>query len=278
VLRDADQVALCGGAAPGDVCVLRLAAAIGAAGGSAHGSAEWHGATMAVQVYVGTLTRFFSHDWETEAQRDARRTGNTVIVTGPDGQPIRPQDPATIEPQILLWRDYVARGVVSIDAALSWPEGMAAPYFTLGMSWDALGALYLWAAYAEKPGVPRPGSVSRWAEDPVFVAQSASHDRSILNSLLCSFWLPSAQVFSMACTHPAEGRAKVASLPVLRRALADLNAKTWRASGPQIGQWRQLYREDTGGLIEPAARYAFSVILTLANVAHRDGLPMTLRF
>ena len=233
---------------------------------------------MAVQAYVGTLTRFFSYDWETEAQRDAHRTGETVVVVTTDGQPVQLGDPKAIEPQITEWRAYVAKGAAGAGAELHWPEGMGPPYFTLGLSWDALAALYLWAAYAQTPEAQFPERVDDWANDDVFLTQAANKALSPLAVLLCGFWLPSAGTFRMECAHPAEGRTTVVSLPMLRDALEQLNACTWRASPAEIAQWRSLYGGDTGGLLDPAARYAFSVFWDLAATAQREGLPMTLRF
>ena len=63
---------------------------------------------VGLDIYVGSLTRYLAHDWETVLQRWARETGTSYVLTRVD---LEPGEPIT-DPQVIL------------DAVTSWQTGL----------------------------------------------------------------------------------------------------------------------------------------------------------
>jgi hypothetical protein len=97
---------------------------------------------MALDVYVGSLTRYYTGDWENVADRTARARGSPQ----PTG---RQRDVETVRPAVLAWRDTLATSLgsnVVMGLGLDWDEASEAPHFTGRPGWDGFGSLVLWAA------------------------------------------------------------------------------------------------------------------------------------
>jgi hypothetical protein len=129
---------------------------------------------MGLDIYVGTLSRYFSGDWKGVVQQAAEAQGIPfeVIRTGSAGE--APIDPDEIRNTVLVWRRAVAANFKASEADPEpWDESPSAPYFTDKPGWEGYNSLFLLAIYAMYPGRLLPdGLVEDLKTDPVFRAYS----------------------------------------------------------------------------------------------------------
>ena len=109
---------------------------------------------MGLDVYVGSLTRYNSGDWELIAQKVAREMGVPFQVIRPDGETSEAIPPDETKRVIFEWRNSISK---ALGTLLDWDESPHSPYFTDKPDFDGYMALLLWAACAEQ-SVPPP----RW--------------------------------------------------------------------------------------------------------------------
>ena len=102
---------------------------------------------MGLDVYVGTLTRYYAGQWETIVQRTGREQGFAVEVQRQHVD-AAVTDPAALEPVLIEWRDTLSAALSThLRGPLRWDEGMGPDYFTDKPAWDCYGSLLVWAAH-----------------------------------------------------------------------------------------------------------------------------------
>jgi len=236
---------------------------------------------MALDVYVGSLTRYYAGDWENIAEKTARERGAPYQIARPGGSADRRKDPQKIGSAIEAWRSTLSASLASnIARPLDWDETVAAPYFTGRPGWDGFGSLVLWAAYAENPALRRPDILpEEWDNDPALIRSNASGFRSRYSHLVrnVELWLPAPFEFTFEGEDVDGRRVVVGSTMTLRRQLDELNVATWKASAAAVGQWgREPPAEDAA--LELCARYAFAILLDLSRAAVERRLPMKMDY
>lgn len=88
---------------------------------------------MGLDIYAGTLTRYYSHNWKTSVQRWAEENGYTFSKVTPDGTPVSEDspDPAEVERDVKEWRDTLLKVLSPEDGAYApWDEDNYREYFT----------------------------------------------------------------------------------------------------------------------------------------------------
>ena len=237
---------------------------------------------MGLDVYVGTLTRYYSGEWETAIQQAARASGQTVIVVRPGASDEAKVDPAVIREAVEAWRGALSEHLAEyLPAPLSWSEADDEPYFTDKPAWDCFGALLAWAAHLEQPGLPKPATVDleSWTEDPAFKASLAPGFETRFPALLAQeeLWLPGG--FELAFgTDDLSGKAvSISSVEALLATLDAVNEASWQADARTIGEWRRAGAEFTADF-ETKARMGFAVMHSLANAAVAHQLPLKLDY
>ena len=222
---------------------------------------------MALDVYVGSLTRYYAG----AGCRMARADAAADLV----------KDPARIHPAVLAWRAVLGDTLGSnIAGPLDWDESPETPHFTGKPGWDGLAALVLWAVYAEHPALRRPDALpDEWENDPALARSNADGFRSRYSHLVrhVELWLPSSFPFTWDGEDVAGRRVVVGSAPTLRRQLADLNGATWKAGDGTVAGWRRKPPPHEAPL-ELRARYGFAAMVEAAQRAVDHRLPMKLDF
>jgi len=232
---------------------------------------------MALDVYVGSLRRFYSGDWQSAADKAAPSGAARREADRPTAD--RPADVERIRASVLSWRRNLAASLVSTTTVpIDWNESPEAPYFTGQVGWDGFGSLVLWAAYAESPALRRPATLAEeWDDDPALIRCNAEGFRSRYSNLVrnVELWLPVPLPFTFEGEDIDARRIVMGSTEMLSRQLADLNNATWKAKPEEIAGWarRQLSQE---GSLELQARYAFGVMSDLVHKAVEYRLPMKL--
>jgi|SRR5262249_39466995 len=236
---------------------------------------------MGLDVYVGSLTRYYSGNWETVVQRYARETGTPLTVIRTNEEPSERLDAASAHQYILQWRSSLSDGLgENLSEPLDWDERADAPYFTDKPAWDCYGSLQLWAAYEEHPGLQRPvGPVEDWSEDPGLNASRSQDFRTRYPNLLLNveFWLPIDLGFTFTAPNPAGNSCVFGSSSALIRELNDLNNRTWAAGEDQVGLWHHNAR-DREAPLEKSAQFAFAILSSLAAASVQNRVPMLLDY
>ena len=82
---------------------------------------------MGLDIYAGTLTRYYAHNWKSAVQQWAEANGYTFQRVTPEGEQVKEEaelDPAEIQDIVENWRDQVIAGISQPDREpyLPWPE------------------------------------------------------------------------------------------------------------------------------------------------------------
>ncbi|TAJ98054.1 MAG: hypothetical protein EPO10_11125 [Reyranella sp.] len=232
---------------------------------------------MALDVYVGSLTRYYAGAWENIVEKAARARGAPHRVRS-----AKPTDEGKsqdrIRPRVLAWRAALAKALGDrLSAPLDWDETQAAPWYTHRPGWDGFGSLVLWAAYAEHPALRLPETLpEEWDHDLALTRSTTAGFRSRYSHLVrnVEMWLPVAFEITFEGEDVEGRRVVMGSVTTLRRQLADLNAATWKASAADVAAWGRVVTEE--GTVEERARFAFAVLTELAERAQAERLPMKL--
>ena len=234
---------------------------------------------MALDVYVGSLTRYYAGDWESIAHKKGKRLRPRARPNArAAGEPGKESE--RIRKAVLGWRDGMERALRQhLAEPLDWAETTEAPWFTGRPGWDGFGSLVLWAAYAEQPGLPRPaGLPEEWDDDPALVRSNADGFRSRYSHLVrnVELWLPCAFDFTFEGEDIDGRRIIVGSSTMLGRQLGELNAATWRMDAGDLAALAK--NRPNGNGLESCARRARAVMTGLVQSAVEHGLPMKLDY
>ena len=105
---------------------------------------------MGFDIYAGTLTRYYSHNWKTVVQQWAEENGYSFNRITPDGEPADDEElsPAEVQAVVENWRDQILSAISQPGQPpyAPWPEDNEKPYYTDKPDWDAFGAMLLVAA------------------------------------------------------------------------------------------------------------------------------------
>ena len=73
---------------------------------------------MGLDIYAGTLTRYYAHNWKSAVQQWAEANGYTFQRVTPEGEQVEEEaelDPAEIQDIVENWRDQVIAGISQPD-------------------------------------------------------------------------------------------------------------------------------------------------------------------
>lgn len=236
---------------------------------------------MALDVYVGSLTRYYAGDWESVADRSVRERARKAT----SGQPRAPGEPNKdrdrIQASVLAWRRTLDGALAPhLGEPLSWDESLEVPWFTGRPGWDGFGSLVLRAAYAEQPALRRPASLpEEWDDDAALVRSNADGFRSRYSHLVrnVELWLPASFDFTFEGEDVDGRRIIVGSSAMLRRQLGELNDATWKMDADEL---TALARRSPSGRpsLDASARHAMAVMSGLVQHAAERRLPMKLDY
>jgi len=234
---------------------------------------------MALDVYVGSLTRYYARDWEGTAERATRDRGGDRETNRSSAASDRLKEAERLRPRVLAWRTAL-HGSLGADAPVpfEWSESLDGPHFTGRPGWASFGSLVLWAAYIEHPSLRRPPTLPElWDDDPALMRSNAEGFRSRFAHLVrkVELWLPVSFPFTFEANDVDGRRIVIGSADTLSRQLADLNNATWKVDSNEIVSWSRRPPLDDAPL-EIRARYGFAILSALARRAVEHRLPMKL--
>jgi hypothetical protein len=220
---------------------------------------------MGLDVYVGSLTRYYVEGPADVVGRVARHQGMAV-----DGQPAE----EVIRSAVLRWREGLSRWLGDrLDGALDWDESGPAPCFTDKPGWDGYGGTLLLAAHDEHPELPPPAQVSAdWPDDLAYQAASARGAGSRYSQLLTpELWLPCRFGFTVRTRDITGEEVEVGSSVALLDQL-ELLAARYRLDD------RPPEPSADGHSLSAAAGGGLAVLLRLAERSVVCRVPMKLDF
>ena len=264
---------------------------------------------MGLDIYSGTLTRYYSRNWKTKVQQIAEANGQKCVMTDGLGDEIKPiedkADIMQIRDIMCQWTEYLAASINSIDSIdppLShqlWDETNERDYFTDKPDWEAFGALLMFLA-CRIQNSPLPEYVeNRWSalDDPIIKkSRLQATDSSLLSDV--TLWLPIPNESIFVTNLPTGDEVHVSTLLLLKRELEELNRQTWKADESTILSWRDekyyvpVKRKESKLLLgclfgkkqgdkyrtEELAQCAFSILYQAVNFAIEQNVPLLLDY
>ena len=236
---------------------------------------------MALDVYVGSLTRYYAGDWESVADRTARQSGRRTEPGQPRAAGAPKKDRERLQASVLAWRRTLDGALAPhLAEPLAWNETSEAPWFTDRPDWHGFGSLVLWAAYAEQPTLRRPAALPKeWDDDAALVRSNAEGFRSRYSHLVrnVELWLPTTLDFTFEAEDVDGRRIIVGSSTTLRRQLGELNAATWKMDDDEMAALARR-RSPGRASLEVTARLAMALMSGLVRQAVQHRLPVKLDY
>jgi hypothetical protein len=221
---------------------------------------------VGLDVYVGSLTRYYVESSADVVERIARHQGMEVSA-GQDAEEV-------IRAAVVGWRDGLSRWLGDrLDGPLDWDESGPAPCFTDKPGWDGYGGTLLLAAHDEHPELPAPAQVSAdWPDDPAYQAASAPGAGSRYHQLLTpELWLPCRFAFTVRTQDITGEEVELGSSMALLDQLELLSTR-YRLDG------RPPDPTADGRSLSAAAGNGLAVLRRLAERSVINRLPMKLDF
>ncbi len=237
---------------------------------------------MGLDVYVGSLTRYYSGNWETVAARAAREVGVEfqVIRHGssaddPDGREEVLTDPGQIAAAVNAWRTTVSD---ALGQPLDWVEDVEAPYFTDKPAWDGYGSLQVLTASVECGEQTRPAvGVEQWSENDVWRRATEAKRPRFAHFYFPELWLPVDLEYVFEAGDLAGNRIAIGSSIRLLDDLRAINEATFVGAEDDFASWRANGAEH-GGPFEDTARFGLAVFLELGSKSVEQRLPIRLDY
>ena len=226
---------------------------------------------MALDVYVGSLTRYYGGDWDnTERSRRA---------------PVRDEHPE----RLMTSEPESSPGVAALELEQAgrpiFPRrstGMKHPRRRISPAGRAGTVGPRWCCGRPMPSIRCVGRRTlpdEWENDPALARSNAEGFRSRYSHLVrhVELWLPSPFPFTFDGEDVGGRRVVIGSAPTLRRQLADLNGATWKAGDAAVAGWGRKPPPDKAPL-ELRARYGFAAMVQASQHAVDRRLPMKLDY
>ena len=234
--------------------------------------------SVGLDVYVGSLTRYHTGNWELVAQQAAKEIGLPIQVIHQNDPTDAVRDPEQIRPTVLAWRESLSVALADqLPTPLDWDEREETPYFTDKPTWDCYSDLVLWAAYDEQRQLHPPEEhIDDWSEDPAYRLSSQPDANPRYSHLYdVGLWLPCDFGFVFKTEDISGAEILVGSSLILLKQLKELNARKWQAEPGTLHQWRRDGAEH-GAPLQVGARFALALFSELADEAIKHQLPMRL--
>lgn len=258
---------------------------------------------MGLDIYAGTLTRYYAQNWKTVTQQYAEAQGWTFQRITPNGpsEPEEEMNPAEIQADMEEWRDQILAMIHSGTGRqyTPWVENNEKPYYTDKPDWDAFGALLLYtAAVLQKEELP-PVVEKNWDfnNHPLIQRFLEDEERAQSWSLFqgVTWWLPVEDSFYFQAPLPNGDTMTVATSGLLTAELKRINELGWQADEDTILSWTKTEgypadmetaadgsvnkaEEHTQYDTESLARFAYSIMWQAVCFSMEQGVPLLMDY
>ena len=221
------------------------------------------GIIMGLDIYAGTLTRYYSHNWKTVVQQWAEENGYAFNRITPDGEPADNEEElsaAEVQAAVENWRDQILNAISQPGQPpyAPWPENNESPYYTDKPDWDAFGAMLLAAACHtyEEPVPPTVEKDWNFGEHPLVARLAADQERVWSLFRGATWWLPLPDAFFFQAPLPTDDTAAIGTVGGLRKELEKLNQLAWQADEDTILDWADTEGYPADGTVGPDGQYS----------------------
>jgi hypothetical protein len=237
---------------------------------------------MALDIFVGALTRYYLSDWETPGARIARELGADYQIVRPESENADESvtDPAVVKDAVLSWRTALETSLrQQLPSGLSWNEEPDTPYFTDRPAWDGYACLLLLAARTERPEFSLPKrATNEWANDAAYQAVTSPDWKSRFSQLYeVESWLPCRFQFKFKAPDVAGTEVWSGSSLELLDQLRRLDQETIRVSSDDVPE-EDLLESDEADSCDRFARFGLEMFLRLVAKSVEHRLPMKLDY
>ena len=195
---------------------------------------------MGLDIYAGTLTRYYSGNWKLITQQIAEQSGMSFSIRTPEGELTsisNPEEIKDIQNCIQEWQSFLLDSTPDEYKEIMWEDNMQKGYFTDKPGWEAWTALsiFQYATILNKP-FPETISSDTMLECPLL---KEGEEKGIQSSLMkVQLWLPLEHSYMFSFVDPRNQDTKLATISFLEDELNDLNEATWKADEKTILSWR----------------------------------------
>jgi len=241
---------------------------------------------MALDIYVGSFTRYHAGTWENVVARCCREQGMQYYTShhkttgSPAEQEDAVTDPAILRPAVEAWRAALNASLATVlPAGLSWEESEDTKWFSDRPYWEGYASLIRIAAQHEHPDMPFPQEVTTdWTTDAAYQASMSEGFKSRFSHLFrAEIWLPCPFEFTFTGPDLPGRETSFGSSVRLLEQLRSLNAETYGGSADDVAEWM---RQGGGppGSFEQAAKLGLGQFLHHAELSVEHCLPMKLDY
>ncbi len=252
---------------------------------------------MGLDVYAGTLTRYYTHNWKTAAQQFAEANGMDFQTIRPGRGSEAELSAEEIEKIVTEWRDNIIKGL-NLNPVQLWNEDYdVTPYYTDKPDWNALNALLLYidAKYSKKEV---PSTITKdfdaW-EHPIIKEFLKTKDFSLSLFDGNGWWLPIKKNIMFDYFLPNSEEITLSTSALLLDELKVYNSFEWNADRDTIVSWSTTegypadatfsnengYKMMTEHKIyntESLAKFAFSILWQAAEFSLNHGVAVIFDF
>ena len=196
---------------------------------------------MGLDIYSGTLTRYYSRNWKTSVQQWGEKYGMEVNIIRPPEQNVEIAPAEEILEGVTNWRDgLIAALSENLSGKPLWNEDIdTTPYYTDKPDWDALEALMLYTA-CKALSEPVPETVVKNFDvykQPIYSSfmEKKANPISLFDS--DGWWLPINDSFMFKGYLPTGDERRIATVGMLKRELEQINSWEWQADEETIVNW-----------------------------------------
>jgi hypothetical protein len=237
---------------------------------------------MALDIYTGSMTRYYAHQWKTETAQWAEQNGVPYARIDTSEKSDAVTDPMKIHEIVVDWMATTSKRPALLEGGvvLSWDESVDSPYATEKIDWQWLNALKLVAAYHEHGDLQRPVLLrDDFASDPALARSMSKGFQTPYGPIYFpELWLPVELGMVLETVTPGESLVDFGSSVDLLTALKILNEELFEASEEEIERWGREDGTAVEGTLEYFAKCGFSVLCRHAQISIERRHPILLDY
>lgn len=196
---------------------------------------------MGLDIYAGTLTRYYTRNWKTSVQKWGEEHGMQVNIVRPEEQNVELAPAEEILEGVTGWRDQIIAALA--DALTEKPfwneDNDITPYYTDKPDWDAVEALMLYVC-CRAVGEAVPQTVSKNFDvykQPVY-KRFMEKKQNVISLFDSDGWyLPIRDSFMFKALLPTGDERVISTVGMLKNELEEINSLEWKADEETILSW-----------------------------------------
>lgn len=255
---------------------------------------------MGLDIYAGTLSRYYMRNWKTITQQFCEENGMQYSQIHPTGYEEENGTATETENQVRLWQEQLVNALKSSGAkeVKVWQDDHdTKPYYTHKPDWDALGALLLYATgNLLKVRYPKDYKKNTNYHDVLKLmgVHTTSYKQWSLFNDVCHY-LPIEERLVFKYPLPNGRENMLSTVACLKYELEKINEAGWKADEATILEWVNTEGYPVEGQIsgngllrflpkrnvystESLAKFAFSILWQAVKFAEKEQVTIVLDY